>query len=173
MTYIFDTGSFIVLGHYFPNQFPSFWERFNQCVASGEILSVREVYKELDNHHTKPHLKAWLDENRRLFLLPKPEETEFVREIFKTPVFQTLIKQKYLLTSKPAADPFIIASAQVNEAVPNMSNNGNKNEALDQICRASYDLKEALQQLANERNITLSSLLRLIASEYVKRNRTT
>lgn len=30
-------------------------------------------------------------------------------------------------------------------------------------------LKHALQTLANERNITLSALLRLIASEYVKR----
>jgi hypothetical protein len=135
MTYIFDTGSFIVLGHYFPNQFPSFWERFNQCVASGEILSVREVYKELDNHHTKPHLKAWLDENRRLFLLPKPEETEFVREIFKTPVFQTLIKQKYLLTSKPAADPFIIASAQVNEAcVVTEENRKDKGVRIPNVC---------------------------------------
>ena len=31
------------------------------------------------------------------------------------------------------------------------------------------ELKRALQALANERNITLSALLRLIASEYVKR----
>ena len=54
--------------------------------------------------------------------------------------------------------------------VPNMSNNGNKNEALIKFV-APYDLKQALQQLANERNISLSSLLRLIASEYVKRNR--
>jgi len=51
-----------------------------------------------------------------------------------------------------------------------MSNNGNKNEALIKFV-APYDLKQALQQLANERNISLSSLLRLIASEYVKRNR--
>ncbi len=51
-----------------------------------------------------------------------------------------------------------------------MSNNGNKNEALIKFV-APEDLKQALQQLANERNITLSSLLRLIASEYVKRNR--
>ena len=33
-------------------------------------------------------------------------------------------------------------------------------------------LKGALQELANERNITLSALLRLITSEYVKRNQT-
>jgi len=53
-----------------------------------------------------------------------------------------------------------------------MSNNGNKNEALIKFV-APVELKADLQQLANERNIALSSLLRLIASEYVKRNRTT
>jgi hypothetical protein len=35
---------------------------------------------------------------------------------------------------------------------------------------APAELKEALQTLANERNITLSALLRLVTSEYVKRN---
>ena len=36
---------------------------------------------------------------------------------------------------------------------------------------APTKLKGALQELASERNISLSALLRLIASEYVKRNR--
>jgi hypothetical protein len=47
-----------------------------------------------------------------------------------------------------------------------------KNEALIKFV-APEDLKNDLQNLAKERNIALSSLLRLIASEYVKRNRTT
>ena len=33
-------------------------------------------------------------------------------------------------------------------------------------------LRDTLQELANERNITLSALLRLITTEYVKRNTT-
>ena len=56
-----------------------------------------------------------------------------------------------------------------------MSNNDNRkniNEVLIKFV-APRELKRALQELANERNITLSALLRLIASEYVKRNRTT
>ena len=57
-------------------------------------------------------------------------------------------------------------------AVPNMSNNSNRNEALIKFV-APVELKHDLQQLANERNIALSALLRLISSEYVKRNRTT
>ena len=35
---------------------------------------------------------------------------------------------------------------------------------------APEKLKEGLQVLANERNITLSALLRLITTEYIKRN---
>jgi hypothetical protein len=36
---------------------------------------------------------------------------------------------------------------------------------------APGNLKRALQDLAGERNITLSALLRLVTSEYVKRTR--
>ena len=45
-----------------------------------------------------------------------------------------------------------------------MYNKNNKNEALIKFV-TPIDLKKSLQQLANERNIALSSLLRLIASE--------
>jgi predicted transcriptional regulator len=53
-----------------------------------------------------------------------------------------------------------------------MTTNNKRNETYIKF-RVPDDLKEGLQQLADERNIALSSLLRLIASEYVKRNRTT
>jgi hypothetical protein len=45
-----------------------------------------------------------------------------------------------------------------------------KNEALIKFV-APNDLKQSLLELAKERNIALSSLLRLIASDYVKRNK--
>jgi len=51
-----------------------------------------------------------------------------------------------------------------------MTNNGNRNEALIKFV-APIELKQDLLQLAKERNIALSSLLRLIASDYVKRNK--
>lgn len=53
-----------------------------------------------------------------------------------------------------------------------MVKKNNRNEALIKFV-APDELKDSLQKLANERNITLSSLLRLIASEYVKRNNLT
>ena len=50
--------------------------------------------------------------------------------------------------------------------------NNNINDVLIKFV-APRNLKRALQELANERNITLSALLRLISSEYVKRNDST
>ena len=53
-----------------------------------------------------------------------------------------------------------------------MTNNNRKNINEVRIkFVAPEDLKQHLQALANERNITLSALLRLVTSEYVKRNR--
>jgi hypothetical protein len=45
-----------------------------------------------------------------------------------------------------------------------------KNQTLIKFV-APIDLKDSLLELAKERNIALSSLLRLIASDYVKRNK--
>ena len=49
------------------------------------------------------------------------------------------------------------------------NNRKNINEVLIKFV-APEALKEALQALANDRNITLSALLRLLASEYIRRN---
>jgi hypothetical protein len=51
-----------------------------------------------------------------------------------------------------------------------MSHN-NRNNLNDELIKfvAPTELKQSLQDMANERNITLSALLRLIASEYIKR----
>ena len=51
----------------------------------------------------------------------------------------------------------------------NKNNRKNINEVRIKFV-APEELKHSLQALANERNITLSALLRLIATEYVKRN---
>lgn len=116
MLYVFDTSSFIVLSHYFPDRFPTFWERFNEFSSSGRIISVKEVYKELDNHVTKTHLRDWMENNKKLFLAPSSEETEFVEQIFSNTPFQTLIKAKQRLVGNPVADPFVIAAAYVRGA---------------------------------------------------------
>ena len=56
-----------------------------------------------------------------------------------------------------------------------MANTIPRNNITDVVLRfvTPVKLRNDLQELANERNITLSALLRLIATEYVKRNKAT
>lgn len=54
-----------------------------------------------------------------------------------------------------------------------MTNNQNhKTQVLIKFV-APGELKRDLQELANDRNIALSALLRLVTTEYVKRNNST
>jgi hypothetical protein len=113
MLYVFDTSSFRVLDHYFPQRFPSFWKNFNASVQAGEIVSAREVYKELKGQGIRPHLDNWIDVNKKLFFIPQPEETAFIGRIFAVPHFQQLVGERQRLKGIPVADPFVIAMAQV------------------------------------------------------------
>ena len=82
MAYVFDTNSFSVLGNYYPEQFPSFWQEFEKAVAAGKVLSVREVSRELARDARYPHLTDWVKSHQSIFTPPTPAEMRFVSEIF-------------------------------------------------------------------------------------------
>ena len=116
MIYVFDSSSFIVLGHFNPVHFPTFWNNFNGLVASERVISVREVRKEIENQSARQSLLDWIGTNSTIFLPATAAETEFVSRLFSVPRFQGLIKARQLLKSGPAADPFVIASAYARKA---------------------------------------------------------
>ena len=97
MAYVFDTNSFRVLGNYYPQQFPAFWEKFNRAVAIGKIASVKEVYRELGFQVHHIHLLNWVEDQKDIFLLPNVVEMRFVSEIFSVSHFLTLVNQRSLL----------------------------------------------------------------------------
>lgn len=135
MVYVFDSSSFIVIGHYFPDNFPSFWQLFDYAISERQIVSVREAYRELDNRATRQHLLDWVNKNKDIFLVPSPEETQFVAEIFSERHFQQLIKEKHRLTASPVADPFIVASAKVRNACVVTEESFKKNAArIPNVC---------------------------------------
>ena len=113
MAYVFDTNSFRELRSYYPDQFPSFWTKFNQAVAVGKIISVREVRRELDAQVHDTHLYDWVKNHGDIFLSPSPAEMRFVTEIFSVRHFQMLVSEQDLLTGNLRADPFIIAQARI------------------------------------------------------------
>lgn len=116
MTYVLDTNSFIVMGHFFPARFPTFWERFESLVTEQKVFSVREVRRELDHKATSEHLLEWISNHRHVFLLPGSEETLFVRDIFNVGHFQHLLAQRKRLRAGPVADPWVIACAKARSA---------------------------------------------------------
>jgi hypothetical protein len=111
VVYVFDTSSLIVLGHYFPDRFPTFWSNFDAAVANGEVISVREVLKEFAS--TRAWFMQWVNDHKEMFLTPGDEETKFVARIFQVPHFQMLVTETQRLRGQPVADPFVIACASV------------------------------------------------------------
>lgn len=136
MIYVFDSSSFIVIGHYFPDRFPTFWGSFNIAVNEAKVISVREVYNELNVQANRPHLLDWIESNKRIFLKPTPAETQFVREIFSVQHFQNLISEKQRLKGSPIADPFVIASAKIQNGIVITEETFKPNAAkIPNICR--------------------------------------
>lgn len=113
MPYIFDTSSLSVLKNLYPAIFPSFWEAFDRLVATGDVVSVEEVYKECMRRVDSEHLTQWIERNRPIFTPPSEAEMEFVAEIFAVPHFQQLVGQDVILRGGLVADPWLIARARV------------------------------------------------------------
>jgi uncharacterized protein DUF4411 len=114
MIYVFDTSSFIRLNSYYPDIFPGFWQQFDETVAAGDIVSTREVPRELEREDPD-HVFAWAKKNASVFGTPTAEETKFVGRILAVPHFQQIIGTKARLTGTPVADPFVIACAYVHK----------------------------------------------------------
>lgn len=109
--YVFDTGSYSKLKHYYPNIFSSLWAHLTHLALTGGIISTREVRRELDNGTPIQHVVDWLDRHARMFTTPNAEELRFVARILGIPHFQSIIGEKQRLTGAPVADPFVIAAA--------------------------------------------------------------
>lgn len=118
MTYVFDNGSLRRLcENYYPARFPSLWKEFDELVSAGTVVSVREVYKEIERWQPTRKLVQWAKNHRGQFPSPSPAELEFVTQIFRVKHFQMLIEKRSILQGTPAADPFVIAKAKVDGRV--------------------------------------------------------
>lgn len=113
MIYIFDSSSLFSLQFYYPNQFPTFWEKFNNLVIKEEVLSVKEVFAEIEEKSTEKHVFEWCTVNKTIFKKSESNESNFMAEIFTVPRFREIVKPKDILKGKPVADPFVVASAKI------------------------------------------------------------
>jgi len=96
--------------YYYPERFPSLWKRFDRLFEDEQIISVKEVSRELEGQEDL--LSQWVKDNKSFFQLPAANEFLIVTGIFQIPHFQALIRKQERLLGKPVADPFVIAKAQ-------------------------------------------------------------
>jgi hypothetical protein len=113
---VLDTNSLSVLRNYYPATFPTLWVNLDGLVANGDLVSVREALRELENDNRVTFVQEWAKKNKAVFYTPTDAELEVVGQILAIPHFQTVISGKALLKGTPVADPFIIASAFVKNA---------------------------------------------------------
>ena len=115
MIYVFDTSSLSKLKHFFPAVFKSVWVGLDTLVQSGDLISTREVWNEIERGDVDPHTNQWLKDHKQIFTTPSTAEQRFVAQIFQIRHFQSLIGEKQRLTGTPVADPFVIACAKVRK----------------------------------------------------------
>jgi len=77
MKYVFDSDSLINLfKHYYPERFPTLWEKFDALISEGKLISVREVVNEIGSNEDS--LGIWAKEQKNiLFLESTVEELQF------------------------------------------------------------------------------------------------
>jgi hypothetical protein len=108
--YVFDMSSLKEIFRIPRRVFPSMWDKFDDLVKDGKIISVREVAKEIANGDGV--LTEWAKGHKKVFLEPSTEEALFVADIFKVRNFQNSLNQRKQLKGGPFADPFLIAKAK-------------------------------------------------------------
>ena len=112
--YIFDTSPLSSLfKNYYRGRFPTLWEQLETLIAGGDVVSTREVARELEQYATAED--EWLRANRAIFTVPTVAEAEVVRNIYDVAHFRQNIELKKLQKGGLNADPFVIAKAAVSE----------------------------------------------------------
>ena len=114
MIYVLDTNSLSnILNHYYPDRFPTFWNKFYSLIQSRNIISVREVRFELTLKFNDDIISLLTQHNNEFFTNPHVDELSFIGQIYAINHFQQNLDKKKLLQGGYFADPFIIAKAKV------------------------------------------------------------
>ncbi len=133
--YVFDTSPFSTLfRNFYRPRFPSLWQRFDELIADGSIVSTREALFEIQDS-ADDGLRDWATDNKGLFAIPNAAEGAFISEVFQVAHFRQIIELKKLLKGGRNADPFLIAKAAVEgRAVVTMESRKPNAAKIPNIC---------------------------------------
>ena len=117
--YILDNSTISeIFRSYYQDQFPSFWERFDELVRTRRAISVRAVQVELENArrpeivYSVGHLRNL---NSEFFSEPDEQEQLIVREMLNDQNLSSANNRWREKASKGPedADPYLIANARI------------------------------------------------------------
>ncbi len=96
--------------YYPPDVFPVLWERLEQLIAEGRLITTEEVLIELEKKDDEVH--AWAREHREMFQ-PIDEDTQVA-------IVELLDRYERLVNTqknRSMADPWVVALAQTRKCV--------------------------------------------------------
>ena len=166
--------------------FPEIYEPWSLGMTDGTIISVDEVYRELDARYgseakpakgkkdTRTKEAKWLKQHKDAFLPMTADEGNIVAEIFKNKKFREGVKEKSLRLGTPEADAILVAKAKCSGGivVTAESNKKPNAEKIPNICVAfglSYitkdDFHRVLKNLSSKqpalKNVTVLTALQV------------
>jgi hypothetical protein len=115
--YIFDTNVFYALGVVYKSAFPKLWQRIEELVESGDLVSVKEVRREIESNCPYPQITEWVASHKSIFKKPSPEEEIVVADLLKNPKYRLFVKKNNIVKGLPVADPFIIAAGKFSKGI--------------------------------------------------------
>ncbi len=113
MTYCIDTSALMDgwTRHYMPVSFPSLWQRVDELIEAGSLLSSEEVLIEIEKKQGDK-LHEWAKGHAAIFLPLTADVQQAQSRIVAQ--FPKLVDER---TGKSFADPWVIATAEVRAAV--------------------------------------------------------
>ena len=129
--------------------FTEIYEPWSTGMENGTIISVDEVYRELDRHwgaenavdpKTKKDKRSkegkWIKKHKSAFQPMTDDEGKIVADIFKSKKFREGVKEKSLRAGTPEADAILVAKAKCvgGIIVTDESNSKPNAEKIPNIC---------------------------------------
>ena len=113
MKYVIDSNILIDMKHFYPQIFPSLWNKMNELIADNEMISVKEAFNELTSRND--FISRWAEENEQIFAVPNADEFSTVTEIMTK--HKELVRNESISGGRAVADPFLIAKAKAMNSI--------------------------------------------------------
>lgn len=138
MKYILDTNFFRTFFRFYDKDVsPELFENLDKMIKNGDIISVKEVYHELEKQHQNDsEVMQMIGRIKKIFQEPTNEEAvDILFQIYQNRNFQNNISQKNMLNGSPVADAFLVAKAKTSKGTLVTSENFSPNAAkIPNIC---------------------------------------